>query len=100
MPSEGNVTISGYELLQLSYHEVNLFGTMTARAWARGHRKRPARPSARLGFAPVDTTQTGQDLRGQEAARMKTVLYCRVSTTDQTLEHQRTQAEAAGYPVR
>ena len=45
----------------------------------------------------MDTTQTGQDLRGQEAARMKTVLYCRVSTTDQTLEHQRTQAEGAGF---
>jgi DNA invertase Pin-like site-specific DNA recombinase len=28
---------------------------------------------------------------------MKTVLYCRVSTADQTLEHQRVQAEAAGY---
>jgi DNA invertase Pin-like site-specific DNA recombinase len=28
---------------------------------------------------------------------MKTVLYCRVSTADQTLEHQRTQAEAVGY---
>jgi putative DNA-invertase from lambdoid prophage Rac len=28
---------------------------------------------------------------------MKTVLYCRVSTADQTLEHQRIQAEAAGY---
>ena len=28
---------------------------------------------------------------------MKIVLYCRVSTSDQTLEHQRTQAEAAGY---
>ncbi len=28
---------------------------------------------------------------------MKTVLYCRVSTLDQTLEHQRTQAEAAGF---
>ena len=35
----------------------------------------------------MDTTQTGQDLRGQEAARMKTVLYARVSTLDQTLEH-------------
>jgi putative DNA-invertase from lambdoid prophage Rac len=32
-----------------------------------------------------------------EAASMKTVLYCRVSTADQTLEHQRTQAEAAGF---
>ena len=28
---------------------------------------------------------------------MKTVLYCRVSTIDQTLEHQRTQAEQAGF---
>ena len=28
---------------------------------------------------------------------MRAVLYCRVSTADQTLEHQRTQAEAAGY---
>jgi putative DNA-invertase from lambdoid prophage Rac len=28
---------------------------------------------------------------------MKTVLYCRVSTSDQTLEHQRTQAEGAGF---
>ena len=28
---------------------------------------------------------------------MRTVLYCRVSTADQTLTHQRTQAEAAGY---
>jgi putative DNA-invertase from lambdoid prophage Rac len=28
---------------------------------------------------------------------MRTVLYCRVSTADQTLDHQRTQAEAAGF---
>jgi putative DNA-invertase from lambdoid prophage Rac len=28
---------------------------------------------------------------------MKTVLYCRVSTVDQTLEHQKTQAEKAGF---
>ena len=28
---------------------------------------------------------------------MKTVLYCRVSTIDQTLDHQRTQAEQAGF---
>jgi DNA invertase Pin-like site-specific DNA recombinase len=28
---------------------------------------------------------------------MRTVLYCRVSTADQTLQHQRSQAEAAGY---
>jgi DNA invertase Pin-like site-specific DNA recombinase len=28
---------------------------------------------------------------------VKTVLYCRVSTADQTLEHQRTQAEGVGF---
>jgi len=27
---------------------------------------------------------------------MKTILYCRVSTSDQTLDHQVTQAHAAG----
>ena len=30
---------------------------------------------------------------------MKTVLYARVSTVDQTLAHQRTQAEAAGFKI-
>src|SRR3712207_1087957 len=30
---------------------------------------------------------------------MKTVLYARVSTTDQTLAHQRTQAKAAGFQI-
>ena len=30
---------------------------------------------------------------------MKTVLYARVSTAEQTLEHQRTQAEAAGFKI-
>lgn len=29
----------------------------------------------------------------------KTILYARVSTTDQTLEHQRTQAEQAGFVI-
>jgi DNA invertase Pin-like site-specific DNA recombinase len=28
---------------------------------------------------------------------MKTVFYCRVSTVDQTLEHQRTQAHQVGF---
>jgi putative DNA-invertase from lambdoid prophage Rac len=28
---------------------------------------------------------------------MTTILYCRVSTSEQTIEHQRTQAEAAGF---
>ena len=30
---------------------------------------------------------------------MKTVLYARVSTAEQTLEHQRTQAEVAGFKL-
>jgi DNA invertase Pin-like site-specific DNA recombinase len=30
---------------------------------------------------------------------MKTILYARVSTTDQTIEHQRTQAEEAGFKI-
>jgi putative DNA-invertase from lambdoid prophage Rac len=30
---------------------------------------------------------------------MKTVLYCRVSTSDQTLDHQVTQARAAGFVI-
>jgi len=34
---------------------------------------------------------------GDNKPPMKTVLYCRVSTADQTLEHQRVQGEAAGY---
>jgi DNA invertase Pin-like site-specific DNA recombinase len=34
---------------------------------------------------------------GDNKPPMKTVLYCRVSTADQTLEHQRVQAEAVCY---
>jgi DNA invertase Pin-like site-specific DNA recombinase len=30
---------------------------------------------------------------------VKTILYCRVSTTEQTLAHQRTQAEKAGFTI-
>lgn len=30
---------------------------------------------------------------------MSTILYARVSTTDQNIEHQRTQAEAAGFAI-
>jgi putative DNA-invertase from lambdoid prophage Rac len=47
----------------------------------------------------VDNPKGGQDLSGQRAALMKTVLYCRVSTLDQTLAHQRTQAQAAGFQI-
>jgi putative DNA-invertase from lambdoid prophage Rac len=34
-----------------------------------------------------------------EDAMPKTIFYARVSTADQTLEHQRTQAEAAGFKI-
>jgi DNA invertase Pin-like site-specific DNA recombinase len=37
------------------------------------------------------------DITPADKPSMKTVLYCRVSTADQTLEHQRVQAEAVGY---
>jgi len=30
---------------------------------------------------------------------MKTILYCRVSTSDQTIDHQRAMAEAAGFEI-
>ena len=46
-----------------------------------------------MGTVPILDTSLADKRRGA----MKTVLYCRVSTADQTLEHQRTQAEAAGY---
>lgn len=41
----------------------------------------------------------GHRLYGQKDAPMQTVLYARVSTTDQTAAHQRTQAEAAGFQI-
>ena len=42
-------------------------------------------------------TEPEMDSTPADKPPMKTVLYCRVSTADQTLEHQRSQAEAAGY---
>ena len=42
-------------------------------------------------------TEPEMDSTPADKPPMKTVLYCRVSTADQTLEHQRIQAEAAGY---
>src|ERR1700719_1439173 len=39
----------------------------------------------------------GRHINGR--AVMKTILYCRVSTSDQTLEHQVTQARAAGVAI-
>jgi predicted site-specific integrase-resolvase len=46
---------------------------------------------------PKGTGSKPDKTLGDKQPPMKTVLYCRVSTADQTLEHQRSQAEAAGY---
>ena len=46
---------------------------------------------------PMRTIPKTDRTSGDNKPPMKTVLYCRVSTADQTLDHQRVQAEAAGY---
>ena len=47
--------------------------------------------------SPLGTVEGPDGTSGDNGESMKTVLYCRVSTLDQTLEHQRTQAEQAGF---
>jgi putative DNA-invertase from lambdoid prophage Rac len=46
---------------------------------------------------PLWTRPVTDSSPGDTSPSMKTVLYCRVSTLDQTLDHQRTQAEQAGF---
>jgi len=41
----------------------------------------------------------GHNPNGRIAIMSRTILYARVSTVDQTLDHQRTQAEAAGFAI-
>lgn len=41
----------------------------------------------------------GHKPNGRIAIMSRTILYARVSTVDQTLDHQRTQAEAAGFVI-
>src|SRR6516162_8856486 len=53
-------------------------------------------PSARVDF-PMRIIPKTDRTSGDNKPSMKTLLYCRVSTADQTLDHQRVQAEAAGY---
>ena len=55
--------------------------------------KNPHKLSPLGPVSPTDEEAKGHQGNGQ----MSTVLYCRVSTADQTLEHQHTQAEAAGF---
>ena len=61
-----------------------------------GTQKGLAPATASVRNASADTFLNGRDPSGQRA-RMTTVLYCRVSTLDQTLEHQRTQAHQVGF---
>jgi putative DNA-invertase from lambdoid prophage Rac len=54
-------------------------------------------PSAGVANPPVDGVILDRTLADTRKARMTTVLYCRVSTLDQTLDHQRTAAMQAGF---
>ena len=62
-------------------------------------RKRPQTQSARVNLALWTIPRADRTSGDNELPRMKTVLYCRVSTFDQTLDHQRTQAQAAGFQI-
>ena len=55
--------------------------------------------STRVDFHHMDIYSMDTTLTDTEEAIMtaKTVLYCRTSTAEQTVAHQRTQAEALGY---
>jgi putative DNA-invertase from lambdoid prophage Rac len=55
-------------------------------------------PSAGVGLRPTDTiSKDGAFADTKTATGGRTILYARVSTTEQTLAHQRAQAEAAGF---
>jgi predicted site-specific integrase-resolvase len=55
-------------------------------------------PSARVGLRPTDTiSKDGASADKKKAAGGRIILYARVSTTEQTLAHQKAQAEAAGF---
>jgi DNA invertase Pin-like site-specific DNA recombinase len=48
----------------------------------------------------MDTLNIGQNLNGHlEVTLMATILYARVSTTDQNIAHQRSQAVSAGFVI-
>lgn len=50
-------------------------------------------------FPSTDIHIYGHHPNGKSFTMSKTILYARVSTTDQTLEHQHTQAVAAGFQI-
>lgn len=54
----------------------------------------------RVDIHYMDMHSCGHNLNGQPwTPNMKTILYARVSTEDQNLVHQKTQAEAAGFVI-
>ena len=60
--------------------------------------KMPENQSARVGLPIADSQPNGRGPSGQQEGRTgRTILYARVSTAEQTLAHQRAQAEAAGF---
>ena len=62
-------------------------------------RKRLKTQSSRVNLALWTIPKADRTSGDNERHGMKTVLYCRVSTLDQTLAHQRTQAQAAGFQI-
>ena len=58
--------------------------------------KRQQNQSIRVDFGQRSAISTGGTSADQQFGG-RTILYCRVSTADQTLAHQRSQAEAAGF---
>ena len=64
---------------------------------AAGIKKTLAFPTADARCAFADTSLNGRRPSGHKSQAMTTVLYCRVSTLDQTVEHQRTQALQVGF---
>ena len=58
--------------------------------------KMPEIQSARVGLPVVDKLPKDGAHADNKKGHGRTVLYARVSTAEQTLAHQRAQAEAAG----
>ena len=57
--------------------------------------------NGRLCLRPTDTiSKDGASADTKTATGGRTVLYARVSTTEQTLAHQKAQAEAAGFHLK
>jgi len=59
--------------------------------------KMPEIQSARVGLPPMDKVSKDGAPVDKKKGLGRTVLYARVSTAEQTLAHQRAQAEAAGF---